>query len=55
MSGFWWEMRERENFDDMGVDGTQNPNRSSINRMDRPNLEVIRLGVETSGSLLRTT
>jgi len=56
MSGCWWEkMRERDDFKDIGVGGKQNPNRSSRNRMDRRGLELIWLGIEISGALLRTT
>jgi hypothetical protein len=37
VSGFRWEkLRERGNSEDIGVDGIQNPNRSSRNRMERP-------------------
>jgi hypothetical protein len=45
----------KEDFKDMVVDGTQNPNRSSRNRMDRRGLELNWLGIEISGALLRTT
>jgi hypothetical protein len=34
VSGFWWEKRERDNFEEKGVDGTQNPSRSSGNGME---------------------
>jgi hypothetical protein len=37
LSVFWWEkLRERGNSEDIGVDGTQNSNRYSRNRMERP-------------------
>jgi hypothetical protein len=56
VSGFWWEkVRERDNFEEKGVDGTQNPKRSSRNGMDLRDFELIWLGIETSGALLRTT
>ena len=48
--GFWWEnMRERDNFEDKDVDGTQNPNRYSRNRMDQRDLELICLWIDRSG------